>query len=145
MSYALDPVATVPSAISPEQRLFLGVIVNAAIEAAGGRRVGDTRRTIQQSARAWFVNGGDDFALVCTLAGLEPWTTRDRVLAYVDHVQSNPCVVTMSEVAKLAGVSEVTVARALKGKGRIAPATKAHVIKAAQVLGYRLQRTASVH
>ncbi|WP_156458008.1 LacI family DNA-binding transcriptional regulator [Sphingomonas sp. Leaf412] len=145
MSYALDQSATVSRAISPEQRLFLGVVANAAIEAAGGRRIGDTHRTIQQSARAWFANGGDDFAMVCTLAGLEPRTTRDCVLAYVDHVQNNPCTVTMADVAKHAGVSGITVARALKGTGRIAPATTARVIQAAQAIGYSMGGTASVH
>lgn len=44
--------------------------------------------------------------------------------------------VTSREVARLAGVSQPTVSRALRGDGRIADATRARIERAAKELGY---------
>jgi len=46
-------------------------------------------------------------------------------------------VVTIRDVAKRAGVSPSTVSRALNGKGRMRPETRARILRAAQELGYR--------
>lgn len=45
--------------------------------------------------------------------------------------------VTLSEVAKAAGVGEATVVRALKGNGYVSPATRARIVKVAAELKYR--------
>ena len=50
----------------------------------------------------------------------------------------------MEDVARFAGVNKATVSRALKGDPRISSATRDKVWNAAKVLGYRLDRTASV-
>lgn len=44
----------------------------------------------RESARAWFRNGGEDFATVCTLAGYSPRQVRDEVLAYLDRLDADP-------------------------------------------------------
>jgi DNA-binding LacI/PurR family transcriptional regulator len=45
--------------------------------------------------------------------------------------------VTMKAVAEKAGVSLMTVSRALRNEGRIAPATRKHILGIAEELGYR--------
>ncbi|RLE28840.1 LacI family transcriptional regulator [Candidatus Acetothermia bacterium] len=45
--------------------------------------------------------------------------------------------VTIRDVAKRAGVSPSTASRALNGKGRMRPETRARILRAAQELGYR--------
>lgn len=50
--------------------------------------------------------------------------------------------VTISDVARLAGVSVTTVSHALNGRGQVDPATREKVIAAAQQLGYRPNRHA---
>lgn len=79
--------------ISPEQRLFVGVIANAVMEAKGAWRADSAREKasdVRESARAWFRNGGEDFATVCTLAGYSPRRVRDGVLAYLDRLDADP-------------------------------------------------------
>lgn len=138
--------------ISPEQRLFVGVIVNAAQEAAGVPRIGDERRTIRESARAWFSNAGDDFCTVCELAGLEAGEVRKRVLAYVDRVEHDPAAlvkgkrtnmpprrrdVSIPDVARHAGVSPTTVSNVIHDRPNVTPATHARVLAAINSTGYR--------
>lgn len=147
--------------ISPEQRLFVGVIVNAAMEAAGAGRAGGDHRAIRDTARAWFADADDDFAMVCMLAGYEPRDVRKRVLAYVDRVHQDltsavklrrpriraagGSAITMADVARTAGVSTMTVARALNRTGPCSPSTRARVIEVAQALGYPIGGSTSVH
>jgi LacI family transcriptional regulator, gluconate utilization system Gnt-I transcriptional repressor len=49
---------------------------------------------------------------------------------------------TLTEVAKLAGVSEITVSRVVRGKGPIAESTRKKVRDAVEILGYRPNRAA---
>lgn len=136
--------------ISPEQRLFVGVIVNAAQEAAGNAAAGE--RAEQQDARAWFAEGGEDFGMVCELAGLEPRDVQARVLAYLERVQANPearakvrratsrprCrAVSIADVATCASVSPTTVSNVIHGRGTVALATRARVLAAIDGIGYR--------
>jgi hypothetical protein len=93
MSPIIDPVELPSAPISPEQRLFIGVIANAVMEAKGAWRADAARGRASQtreSARAWFTNGGEDFAAVCTLAGYCPRQVRDGVLAYLDRLDADP-------------------------------------------------------
>lgn len=93
MSPIIDPVELSSAPISPEQRLFIGVIANAVMEAKGAWRADAARGKASQtreSARAWFRNGGEDFATVCTLAGYSPRQVRDGVLAYLDRLDADP-------------------------------------------------------
>ena len=81
------------SAISPERRLMLGVIVNAALDASGRSREIDrqgSRARLQDDALAWFRDGGDDFRFVCALAGLSPEIVSARVIDYVARVATDP-------------------------------------------------------
>jgi LacI family transcriptional regulator, gluconate utilization system Gnt-I transcriptional repressor len=50
--------------------------------------------------------------------------------------------IKMTDVAKAAGVSTMTVSRALKKDGRIAPATRRHILQIVQQLGYVPDRLA---
>ena len=50
---------------------------------------------------------------------------------------------TIAEVAELAGVSQATVSRALRGAGKVAPKTRAKVEAAADRLGFTLSKSAS--
>lgn len=49
-------------------------------------------------------------------------------------------MVTIRDVAAVAGVSPTTVSHALNGKGRVAPDTRERVLEAANRLGYRASR-----
>lgn len=162
MNIALEPIEIATGPISPEQRLFVGVIVNAVMEAAGSGKGGDRGGKVEHTAdtaRAWFVNGGEDFHTVCTLAGLEPRGVRDRVLAYLDRVKANPAEVismrrrtgatarasipsgvTIGDVAAYAGVSNTTVANVVHDRATVTPETRARVLAAMQSLGYRHPR-----
>jgi hypothetical protein len=142
------------SAISPEQRLFVGVIVNAAQEAAGNtfsRNRAAEPSAAQEDARSWFVEGGDDFATVCELAGLEPEEVQARVLAYLGRVQRDPAAratvkrtnmparernVSIPDVARRAGVSPTTASNVLHNRANVNPATRARVLAAINELGY---------
>jgi DNA-binding LacI/PurR family transcriptional regulator len=52
-------------------------------------------------------------------------------------------VVSIDEVAKLAGVSTATVSRALSGRGHVSPASRERVNAAAETLGYVVSSRAS--
>lgn len=160
MSSILDPIECRAGAIPPEQRLFLGVILNAVIDATGNTRSRDREARVAQdrdAALTWFQNANADFHAVCNLAGLEPDSVRAGVLAYVDRVTIAPAEaiafrryrvpseretvqprrVTISDVAGLAGVSNTTVTNALAGKPNASPATRERVRAAARELGYQ--------
>lgn len=137
--------------MSPEQRLFVGVIANAAQEAAGATRHGSQYRTIQESARAWFCNNGDDFRTVCDLAGLESNRVRSRVLAYLTRVHADPQSMAQAkrgnsgsrrhgtsilDIAQHAGVSQTTVSSIIKGRTGVTSHTRARVLAAIVELGY---------
>ena len=137
--------------ITPEQRLFVGVIVNAAQEAAGVHRDGAEQRTVRQSARAWFSNAGDDFRTVCELAGLEPAEVRERVLAYVEGVERDPGAlvkikrsnmpprhqeVSILDVARHAGVSPASAANVIHDRPNVSAATRTRVLAAIDATGY---------
>ena len=147
-AYAMIDFADGP--ISPEQRLFVGVIVNAAMEAAGASRPGNRNRAVHQSAHAWFEDDGDDFRQVCELAGLEPCAVRKRVLAYLTRVQTDPADaikvkrgygggrkrgVSIIDVARRVGVSPTTVSNVIH-KRDVALSTRASVLAAIDELGY---------
>ena len=158
MSPIIDPVELSSAPISPEQRLFVGVIANAVMEASGNNIASDQGPRLErtaQSARAWFVNGGEDFHMVCTLAGLEPKMTRDRVLAYLDAVKTDSSKVvrlcrsrsassararskrvTTHDVARQAGVSPTTVMNVAKAPHKVASPTRARVIAAMDTLRF---------
>jgi hypothetical protein len=144
-------MSTSTRAISPEQRLFVGVIVNAAQEAASGGKCGDSLQDFQQSARAWFKNDGDDFRLVCELAGFEPREVRRRVLDYLDRVEADPSAmarmkrmnadkrprgVSIPDVARRARVSPTTVSNVIHHRPQVTPQTRACVLAAMKELGY---------
>ncbi|MHA6722857.1 LacI family DNA-binding transcriptional regulator [Sphingomonas sp. RS2018] len=141
--------------ISPEQRLFVGVIVNAAQEAAGSiatRNRPAQAMSSQEDARTWFVEAGEDFATVCELAGFEPHTVRSQVLAYLDRVAADPAArvtlkranmpsrrsaLSMHDVARHAGVSATTVSNVIHDRPNVMPATRARVFAVIKALGYR--------
>ena len=50
---------------------------------------------------------------------------------------------TLSDVARRAGVSDITVSRVVRGQGPIAPATRERVLRAVQALGYIPNRSAA--
>ncbi|MEE0905648.1 MAG: LacI family DNA-binding transcriptional regulator, partial [Bifidobacterium adolescentis] len=50
---------------------------------------------------------------------------------------------TIADVAKLAGVSQATVSRALRGVDKVTPATRAKVERAADRLNFTLSKNAS--
>ncbi|MEZ5754329.1 MAG: LacI family DNA-binding transcriptional regulator [Paracoccaceae bacterium] len=50
---------------------------------------------------------------------------------------------TMTDVARLAGVSPMTVSRAFKAESSISAATREAILKAADTLGYVFDSTAS--
>jgi len=52
-------------------------------------------------------------------------------------------MVSIDEVARLAGVSTATVSRALSGRGHVSDATRARVVAAAENLGYVVSASAS--
>ncbi len=54
-----------------------------------------------------------------------------------------PTRATLSDVARRAGVSDITVSRVVRGQGPIAPATRERVLGAVQALGYIPNRSAS--
>ncbi|MBE0414637.1 LacI family DNA-binding transcriptional regulator [Yoonia sp.] len=58
----------------------------------------------------------------------------------MDHARKLP---TMTDVARKAGVSPMTVSRALKSDGLVSEDTRARILKAADELGYVLDSTAS--
>ncbi|WP_413061533.1 LacI family DNA-binding transcriptional regulator [Sphingomonas carotinifaciens] len=137
--------------IIPEQRLFVGVIVNAAQEAAGAGCVGYGRDAVQQSALDWFKGDSKDFHDVCQLAGLEPHYVRRRVLSYLERVKANPAAlvrvnrtnvpararkVSIPDVARRAGVSPTTVSNVIHDRAHITPSTRARVHNAIEQLGY---------
>ncbi|RYE51667.1 MAG: hypothetical protein EOP21_00770 [Hyphomicrobiales bacterium] len=88
-----DPIACRGGVISPEQRLFRGVIVNAAMEAAGVSALpdksGDKDRA-QRAALAWFTRTNKDFNTVCSLAGLEPAFVRTKVSLFLERAAADP-------------------------------------------------------
>ena len=155
MMVPLDTTAFDSAPISPEQRLWLGVILNAVMEAAGKARTVDRspkREQIAKAARAWFENAGDDFQMVCTLGGLDPHSVRTGVIDYLRRVESDPATaidmrrtrqpngstgnVTMADVADRAQVCRTTVVRALKGNPNVGRATRQRIIEAAHSVGY---------
>jgi len=141
--------------ISPEQRLFVGVIVNAAKEAAGSVVTRDRPEKVsaaREDARSWFADGGEDFAAVCELAGLEPNEVQSRVLAYLRRVEQDPNArakvkrtnmpprhrdVSIPDVARHAGVSPTTVSNVIHDRPNVTPATRARVLAAIEATGYR--------
>jgi AraC-like DNA-binding protein len=156
MSYAVDPVEAANLPIPPEQRLFVGVIVNAAIDAASGitnsNRPDRIKREIED-ARIWFTDDGDDFRTVCELAGLEPHRVRTGVLQYLERIASDPKHAkrhrrsptsqkprsygpSISDVAEHAGVSASTVSNVIKGTGTVTDHTRAKVRRAIEALGF---------
>lgn len=161
MSLALDPTSIDAPTVPPEQRLFLGVILNAAMEAAGNSRMldrnGDRAKARVQSL-AWFKEAGEDFQTVCNLAGVEPERVQSGVLAYVNKVAADPGdaisvrrtrarsdrgakrsprhSVTMRDVAIHAGVSTQTVARVLDHHPSVARDTRERVEQSIKLLGY---------
>jgi hypothetical protein len=151
-------------AISPEQRLFVGVILNAVKEAAGnvsGMRQEVRADQAQASALAWFREAGEDFEAVCVLAGLEPSNVRSGVLGYLERVKATPSAainlrragdrnvesgrVSMRDVAEHAGVSAMTVARVLDGHPSVSEATRLRVQTSVLELGYSRRGGRSVH
>lgn len=141
-------------AISPEQRLFVGVIANAAQEAAGTIATRDRPARVsamQEDARSWFMEAGDDFAAVCEMAGLEPCDVQKRVLAYLDRVEGDPAAratvkrsnmpsrhrgVSIADVARHAGVSATTVSNVIYDRPTRVR-TRTRVLAAIDELGYR--------
>jgi LacI family transcriptional regulator len=55
----------------------------------------------------------------------------------VQHITEHPRPVTLSDVARAAGVSVSSVSRILAGKARVSRATEARVLHHAEALGYR--------
>jgi LacI family transcriptional regulator len=56
---------------------------------------------------------------------------------FVQHISEHPRPVTLSDVARAAGVSVSSVSRILSGKARVSRATEARVLQTAEELGYR--------
>jgi hypothetical protein len=98
------------------------------------------------------VEGGEDFATVCELAGYEPHDVRTRVLAYLERVEHDPDArakvrrtstpvrhrgVSIGEVARQADVSPTTVSNVIHGRSQVALETRARVRAAMDALGYR--------
>lgn len=163
MSSILDTVDIGTQVISPEQRLFVGVILNAAMEASGTLRARDRETKARQAsaaAFAWFNDGGEDFQTVCTLAGLEPSNVRAGVLDYLERTKAAPNApmirragyrtaaserVTMRDVAEHAGVSTMTVARVMDGNPLVSASTRQRVQTSVLELGYSRRGGRSVH
>jgi hypothetical protein len=170
MSSLLDCVDVGTGCISPEQRLFVGIIAAAVMDATGGVRGGDTPITAGHSkalAREWFTDAGPDFHMVCTFAGFEPLVIRRRVLTYLDRVNLDPSqtiklsrsrtgptsrsqrapLIGMGDVAEHAGVSVITVSRVLDGVRHVKDDTRARVLASVEAVGYvpSRRRATSVH
>ena len=152
--------------ISPEQRLFLGVLMNAALEAAGRPREIAAQKNVAEVAEAsqrWFRRADKDYQLVCTLAGLEPDHVRTAVLDYVARVEADPASaprsraqrkprrphrsdrVTLADVARHAEVSRATAQNVWGNKIPVSAALRARVLQAIDELGYTPKETHSVH
>ena len=58
--------------------------------------------------------------------------------------RNSPRTPTLTEVARIAGVSEITVSRVVRGKGPISEKTRARVREAIALLGYRPNRAAGM-
>lgn len=140
--------------ISPERRLFVAIIANAAREATGVVRepYGPRRERVRLAARRWFEHPTDDFRLICESAGYSPRDVRKWVLDYIKRVEADPastarkatgpapgkrsCKPTLADVARLAGVSVATAGSAIRNPGYVADATRARVQAAIKELGY---------
>jgi hypothetical protein len=155
MSSLLDHAEIAATGIPPEQRLFLGVILNAVEEARGAERAGERGAKAAQTrayAAAWFKEAGEDFQAVCSLAGLEPEKVRAGVLNYLDRVSSDPSLiikqrrgpsvrkpktaVSIADVAGYAGVSSTSVGRFLNGSPKVGQTTRNKIQEAIVALGY---------
>jgi hypothetical protein len=82
----LDPCDLTDAPISPEQRLFRHIILNAVLDAIYGATTCTRPEAVERAreeAMRWLVSGGEDFRTVCECANLEPTTVRDRALEYV--------------------------------------------------------------
>jgi hypothetical protein len=142
--------------MSPERRLFVAVINNAAQEAVGSVRnygAGSQRKHIQQNARKWFEHPTDDFRMICDLAGLSARDVRNRVLDYIKRAEADPTKRVgkargpatgkrkrkrkrppLADIARLAGVSKSYASVALNHPEQAAPATVARIHAAIEQL-----------
>jgi LacI family transcriptional regulator len=66
-----------------------------------------------------------------------PFSEPSEEAVFVQHITEHPRPVTLSDVARAAGVSVSSVSRILAGKARVSRATEARVLQTAQALGYR--------
>jgi len=76
---------------APETRLFRHIILTAVLDAIWGNPGGDRKhdKSVRASALRWISEGGEDFALVCECAGLEPANVRKRSLEYINSELAN--------------------------------------------------------
>jgi hypothetical protein len=63
----------------PEQKLFRAVVVLAFEDAKSLTRL-RAAAILKSKAHRWFTNGGKDFVLICSLAGLNAQVVKDKYL-----------------------------------------------------------------
>lgn len=152
MTHEIDDTETIPHAASPEQRLFMAVIAEAALDAIGQPRCYDPphRRASECSgALSWFWEAGDDFHAVCDLAGLDPSHTRSAVLDFVAHgraaslrrsppsrLSNRTAKPSLIDVAAASGLSRETVRRVVAGDPTVSPDKRQRITRAIHETGY---------
>jgi thiamine monophosphate kinase len=65
--------------ILPEQKIFRAV-VSLAFEDAMSLTRSRNAAVLKSKAHRWFTNGGEDFILICSLAGLNSQQLKDKYL-----------------------------------------------------------------
>ena len=88
---------------TPERRLMLAVLLTAIVDAAGGNSgttVARTRDLVRGTALGWIKEGGEDFQIVCDLAGLDPCHVRRAALEFIASNRELPRTVRMSHTGR---------------------------------------------
>lgn len=81
-----EALAEVDPYVIGERRLMLAIVLEALNDAAGTPRAATRaaeKEVHKQRARSWFEAGGEDFRLVCQMAGLEPSRFQADALAFI--------------------------------------------------------------
>ena len=77
--------------MTPEQKLWWSVVLRACDDATNPRPMGENGMLEGRRAKAWISGGGEDFMLVCDLAGADPDFVRGAFIAgRLTHEGLNP-------------------------------------------------------
>lgn len=128
------------SHLTPDQRLYKGILLTAVLDASGrttGTNSPHTAAQAKEEALQWFETAGPDFVEVCDLAGFEPELVRSKVKAYlakVGDIKSNSNTASIAAAADRANVSGGTVSRVLANSASVLPSTRQRVKEAIAAL-----------